>query len=183
MIEFSVKKTKIQLDFSFFAVLAFCFFLDSDNILLMSFAACVIHETGHLITMLLFDIDIRTLYFYGAGIKLGSYIRYADFKRRMIVLFAGSSANLMTCAFAFYFSCHTFAAINLVIGVFNLLSIGDLDGRQIVTAVSERYQLPAILLKIANFISCVLVLSVSLFYGGSIGITFYLTLLYMLLIR
>lgn len=183
MIEFSLNKTKIQLDFSFFAVLAFCFFLDSNNILLMSFAACIIHETGHLITMLLFHVDIRSLYFYGAGIKLGSCIRYTGFQRKIIILLAGSSANLIICAFAFYSYCHAFAAINLVIGVFNLLSIGDLDGRQIISAVSDQYRLPAILTKTADFMSYVLVLFVSLFYGDIIGITFYLTLLYMFLIR
>ena len=183
MIEFSLNKTKIQFDFSFFAILAFCFSLDSNNILPMSFAACVIHETGHLVTMLLFHIEIGSLYFYGAGIKLGSYIEYADFKRRMIVLFAGSSANLITCAFAICTNWYTFAAINFVVGVFNLLSVGDLDGRQILSAVSDRLHLPAVWTKIANFMSCVLVLSVSLFYGDSIGITFYLTLLYMFLIR
>lgn len=183
MIEFSVNKTKIQLDFSFFAVLAFCFFLDSNNILLMSFAACVIHEAGHLVVMLFYNINIRTLCFYGAGIKLSSCCEYADFKKRIAILLAGSTTNLIICMLSLCLNLYSFAAINLVTGFFNLLSVGDLDGRQIVSAVSEHYGLPATMHKTINFISLCTIIAVSMFFGDSIGITFYLTLLYMLLLK
>lgn len=183
MIEFNLRKTKIQLDFSFFAVLAFCFFLDRNNILFMSFAACVLHETGHLITMLLFRIDIRTLCFYGAGVRLGACLNNTAFGKRIAVLLAGSSANLLTCALTLCLGFNLFAAVNLMIGIFNLLSIGDFDGKQIITAVTEQFDFPCAIPKVSTVISCIIVISISLYYTDSIGITFYLTLLYMLLIR
>ncbi len=183
MIEFNVKNIRIGLDFSFFAVMAFCFFLDKNGILMMSLAACVLHETGHLIAMIFFDIEIRSLYFFGAGIKLGCDIRKEGLGKSIIVLLAGSAANMIACIFSFSVCAYSFAAVNLVIGIFNLLSIGDLDGKQLVLILSERYLLSTLWLKLSTLFSCALVILLSLFCGKDIGITFYLTLLYMLMIR
>lgn len=183
MIEFSVKKTKIQLDFSFFAVLAFSFFLDKNGILLMSFAACIIHELGHLFAMLIFDVDIRSLCFYGAGIKLGCNIDRSHFKSSLLIYSAGCAANILFLVASIIFGSYKFAAINAVMCLFNILAIGDLDGSQIISLISDRYKLSGLWLRIVKISSYISVIITSLIIGDRVGLTFYFTLIYMLLTR
>ncbi len=183
MIEFNTNRIRIVLDFSFFAVLAFCFFLDNNGILLMSVAAMTIHELGHLIAMLISDIRISSLHFYGAGIKIGGDIRTAGIRKSIRVLSAGVVANMIACLVSLIAGSYYFAAVNLVIGAFNLLCIGDLDGKQLVLVMTELHRLPEALVRLSGLLSYSLVILISIFCGSTLGFTFYLTLIYMLLIR
>ena len=131
MIEFSLRgKTKLAVDFTFFAALALFFYFDESGFGLMSISACVIHEAGHLLALFIMKKDFISLTFYGGGIKIG-YEKNVDVPAFLIV--AGSFFNFVFFIafyfiFALEFNFKTFAVINLIIGVFNLLPLRYFDG-------------------------------------------------------
>lgn len=183
MIEFKVFKTLIQMDFSFFAVLALCFFLDSNGLIFASLTACLLHETGHLLMMLVFRLDINSVIFYGAGIRLCCNIERLDCGRKTAVLGAGCAVNLLSYAVSFLCGSYAFASINLMMCAFNLIPIGDLDGAQLADAVCERYRPHRLITYALKLLPLGFLAAVVIMYGGNIGVSFYLTALYMCCIR
>lgn len=134
MLEFSLtKKTRIYLDFTFFAAIALFFYLDESGFGIMSIAACIIHETGHLTALYKEKRDINSLTFYGGGIKIG-YEKNLD--ASYFILVAGSLFNFILFAVLYFsfqenYELKIFAIINLIIGIFNLLPLKYFDGARI----------------------------------------------------
>lgn len=182
MIELNTKSVAIRLDFSFFAALAFGFFLDTNGIMLMSLAACLIHEMGHLVMMMIFDVRVSSICFYGAGICIGADFDMARLLKKVIILSGGIISNIIMCAVAICSAAYIFAAVNLAIAAFNLLAIGNLDGCKIVKAVSDSFRWSDMWLKCFNVISVLIIIAFSLLYGENISISFYATLLYMIFV-
>lgn len=56
MIELKLKRTALRLDFTFVAVLALFFWLDSGGFGLITLAVCAAHEMAHLAVMLMCGI-------------------------------------------------------------------------------------------------------------------------------
>ena len=127
------KKTRICVDFTFFAAMALFFYIDKNGMGLMSVAACVIHECGHLLALFIEKRDFNSLTFYGGGIKIGYEKKHGA---SVFLLSAGSILNIVIFIF-FYFiftmqiDLKIFAIINLIIGIFNLLPIKYFDGGQL----------------------------------------------------
>ena len=53
MIEFYIRKVKFNIEFGFLAVVALLCILDDGRYLLYGVWACIIHEVGHIVPMLL----------------------------------------------------------------------------------------------------------------------------------
>jgi stage IV sporulation protein FB len=172
MIKTRFAGVEIGADFTFFAVIAIFLALDSTGFALMSLAVCIIHEAGHLTAMLIYSRRPDSIMFRGGGIKISfDYTRGSNLKGDSVfILCAGSAVNI-GLFFALYFSLPKtdiypvmFAVLNLVIGVFNLLPIGCLDGKRLL----EMF-LPKKVLKAAEISAlCVIatLISVALSRGG-----------------
>lgn len=132
MVSISIGGMRIGFDFSFFAVIAVFFALDDSGYAIFCIAACLCHEAGHLVLLLLTDHVPESLIFSGSGICI---------KQReepsLPVLAAGCTVNFVLFA-VFYFLLERtsvyrliFAVSNLCIGILNLLPIGELDGKKL----------------------------------------------------
>ena len=144
MLKFRLKRIEIRIDFSFFAVLAMVLLVDKSGCAVLSLIASVCHETGHLLVLIIEKNFPGYITFYGGGIKISKCKNKASFA----VLLAGSLSNFLlgfiflaasdgTSIFPLLFAC-----ANLLIGVFNLLPLPNLDGGQLVAMAAERLLKP-----------------------------------------
>ena len=138
MLELRLCNTALRLDFSFFAVLSLFFFFDSTGTGQLSLCACACHELGHLAVMTAVGARVDSLTFYGAGIRIGARLDDLKSGERAAVLAAGCAVNLLLCAAALLCGSVRFAAVNLMLGAFNLLPVGALDGAQLLALATAR---------------------------------------------
>lgn len=130
---------KINIDFSFLIFLTLVFLIRNGNDIFTFFIVCLIHEAAHAAVICVCGGSIRSLYFYGMGIKLIPYYRgILAVKKEVAVLISGPLANITIylllrncCGF------EEFAIINLYAGLFNLLPYNSLDGGALIGIVSE----------------------------------------------
>ncbi len=182
MIVFNIGKIQVRMDFSFFAVLCICFFLDKSGVCLLSVLAAAAHELGHFAVILLCGAPPDSLTFYGAGIRIGCAYQRLAFWGQLCVLAAGCCTNLLLFAAAMLCGAEKFAAVNLVTCAFNLLCIGQLDGALIVRAVCAYMGFGGWFSALAAVLSFGVAAAVLIISGSGMGITFYLTVAYMLLV-
>lgn len=182
MIVFSIGKTEVRIDFSFFAVLCICFFLDKSGVCLFSILAAAAHEFGHFAAILLCGESPDSVTLYGAGIRINCLYQRLAFWGQICVLAAGCCTNLLLFAAAMLCGAEQFAAVNLVTCAFNLLCIGRLDGALIVRAICAHMGFGGWFSGIAAALSFSAAAAAAIIMGNGMGITFYLTIAYMLLL-
>lgn len=126
-------KIRVSLDFTFFAVLGLVCVFDSGGYGILYLAACLCHETAHLAVMAVKGQMPKEVFFSGGGICIKQAQGFS-----FAVLLAGPAANfLLFGIFRFGVEQNSiykmiFAAANLCVGVFNLLPMGDLDGKRLI---------------------------------------------------
>lgn len=133
-------KTNISVRFSFLAVVALLTLSETSASVFMSLMSCFLHETGHLLAMFLFGVKVKRIVLYGAGIKIIRGYSLKEKKKEFIILISGCLMNVIMF-FLFFFlkgeSFKTFAVINLVTAIFNILPIKSLDGGAILLLLTE----------------------------------------------
>lgn len=140
MVSFMLGKIRVSLDFTFFAVLGLMCVLDSGGYGILYLAACLCHEAAHLAVMAVKGQVPREIFISGGGICIK---QAQDFS--LAVLSAGSAVNfLLFGIFRFGLEQDSiykmiFAAANLCVGVFNLLPMGDLDGKRLIEELLIRH--------------------------------------------
>ena len=114
--------------FSFFAVMGFLICTDRDGTAFLCLLSCVLHEFGHLAVMLWERRPPALIRLYGGGIHISGG------NASIPAVTAGCAANLIL--FAVFGlpawenrSLRLFGAFNLLICLFNLLPIRELDGK------------------------------------------------------
>lgn len=131
MVSFMLGKIKVSLDFTFFAVLGFVCAFDSGGYGIMYLASCLFHEAAHLAVMAFKGRIPREILFSGGGICIRQPSE-AEFS----VLAAGPAANFLLFGIFYFGSVQdsiyktVFAVSNLCAGVFNLMPMGELDGKK-----------------------------------------------------
>lgn len=132
MISFTLNKTEIRLDFSFFAAVAIFVLLDRTGQSITALAACITHEMAHLISMWCFSVNASSITFYAAGISVNSeQLEFTPFGVRLSVYSAGAAMNIIVAVALFLLGRKLEGFINLFTGLINLLPIGGLDGARI----------------------------------------------------
>ena len=175
-----IKGVKLRLCFSFPAVLSLSFLMGEGNSgkLLVMLACCALHECGHIAATLLCGCKPGELTLYGGGIKLTTPVRLNSFKKDIFILASGCGVNFLL-AFA---SCLVkgeltfFAQVNLLLGGFNLLPVGYLDGGKMLELVLNGRG--AVWIK-GCFALLVAVLAVLCAVNGHMSVTLVCVLLYM----
>jgi len=181
MIRFKAGGIPVSADFGFFAVIAVFLRFDATGYGMLSLAACAVHEAGHLIAALIRGERIREIALRGGGIKITAE------KNGLFVLFAGSLVNLALFFILYFLLPRTdirpvmFAVLNLIIGVFNLLPVGCLDGKLILSEF-----LPAFIpetavktLEAVAFLSVIACLIAAVFFG-KVNFTLIIVLIYIM---
>lgn len=189
MLEFKFKNVTAAFDFSFFASAALLTLL-SGNYALLGLAACLWHETGHLIAMKLCKIPLKKVVFYGAGIKIvpDKLINFTGFGSSFLTLISGSAANFAAAAALWgtpNADLKLFAAINLVIGLFNLLPLRYFDGGKLLLLLIRQlcaFSTACLLERFLGWLNVFLIMSVLIIFAftGKGNFTLYATLCYLL---
>lgn len=132
MIELKLKRTAIRFDFSFFAVLALFFWLDIDGFGLIALAVCAAHELAHLAVMEVCGIKPESITFYGAGIRITApATELCSPGVQAAVFSAGCVMNFILAAALWSMNYDRAAAVSLLTGCFNLIPVGEFDGRRL----------------------------------------------------
>lgn len=134
MIELSVKSFKLTFTFGFFFILGITS-LNDDRLGLMSLLFCTAHELGHFAAITFFGASVREIRFYGAGIKMSSCGSELLSKPKRAAIYLGGPA--VNFVFALLLR-GDLSAVNLWLGVFNLLPIKYFDGGKLLAlAIKE----------------------------------------------
>lgn len=126
---FTIHKTKISIDFSFFLLLSFAVFYGYKNaVLIVLFSS--LHELGHLLCLILIKACPQRIIvsFYGISMKYNNKI--SKFYE-LLVIICGPAVNLIL-----YLILKD--DINLALLIINLYPVLPLDGGRIVYLLSEK---------------------------------------------
>jgi Zn-dependent protease len=189
MIEIKFLRTVFRLRFDFFAAVAVLFLFYDEKIALWGLYAALFHETGHLIAMFFCDVPVKSVTLYGAGIAIDTK-HSRDFlpvKTDLFILSAGAAVNFAVCAYCEVFfenaAINLFGAVNLVIGLFNLLPLSSFDGGRIISALTRAVCPPDRAEALDRFrfnleLFFIPAAAVAFFILGNRNITLYMTLAY-----
>lgn len=102
--------------------------------MLLGIPAILLHESGHIVVAWLFGVKVKKV---GVS-KLGFYTmrESGPYWANLCISFAGPLVNLLL-AFALWDALPTFAWVNLVAGVYNLLPIPHSDGKRILALLRQ----------------------------------------------
>ena len=132
MIELKLKRTALRWDFSFFAVLAVFFIWDYSGFGFAALGICTAHELAHLAVMRLCGMSPDSLTFYGAGIRLSARaVESAPPGVQAAVYAAGCAMNFLLGGVFLAAGEGRIAAVSFAAGAFNLLPLGEFDGRRL----------------------------------------------------
>ena len=112
----------------FFLLLAWLNYLDRDQIVPLALAACLFHELGHYLAIRLAKSDIKLIRLTAVGAEM-VLSRPLSYGGELLAALAGPLVNLTLAALLCRWQWGgLFAGLNLVLGCFNLLPVGRLDG-------------------------------------------------------
>lgn len=145
---FTIHKTKISIDFSFFLLLSFAVFYGYKNaVLIVLFSS--LHELGHLLFLILIKAYPQRIIvsFYGISMKYNNKI--SKFYE-LLVIICGPAVNLIL-----YLILKD--DINLALLIINLYPVLPLDGGRIVYLLSEKIS------KVITIIFLILLMTISIY--------------------
>lgn len=124
------------------AALWFVLYRDYSGLVRVGLLAALLHECGHVAVWLVMTKSLPVLSFSLRGIGLDASAAYLTRRQTFLLALAGPLTNLLLCAAALgkmqlaasYWG-YFFAAANLATGLFNLLPVGDLDGRRMLQSI------------------------------------------------
>lgn len=183
--QFKIKSTRIELSFTFLALILLTACFDKEGILLISLVSSILHELIHLALIIAFGGKISQISFsiFGGNIKRSKAIKLTNFKEFFISISAPAT-NILAGALLVLFNINLWGYINLIIGVFNILPFYDFDGgRGLFYLLSNCLDL-SIVNKILNVTSILSVLvissfTVAVFFNSKTGVSMLLLCVYM----
>lgn len=133
---FSFSGIKVEITFLFIAFIAFILSLKAPSNVLITILSSLIHESGHLVSMIAIGNKPSKVRFELTGINIirNQDIRISN-KAEILISLGGPVANAIVFVFCCVCLCFynndfilTVACINLILMVFNLLPVKRLDG-------------------------------------------------------
>lgn len=144
--KFRIGQISVRVSFLFFAVLTLACVTDNSEIAFSSLICAMLHEGGHIAALFFFGSAPNEIHFgiFGVRIQHNNYM-LPDYAQ-MVVVLCGPLLNL--ALFAVMLAASLFlqsrillmlCAVNLIMGVFNLMPILPLDGGRALKIVLERF--------------------------------------------
>lgn len=137
--------TEIYVSFLFCAVLCFMLVIDRTGLIIPTFFAIFIHESGHMLAMWAAECQLRAIRLIPTSVQI---VRGFSPKRggELAITLCGPAANiLMFCVlganYLFFKNAQslTFSLLNLVIALFNLMPVSGLDGGTVLAIILSRF--------------------------------------------
>ena len=130
---------EFNVSFPFALMVAILLCCDSTGMMSVSLLSIFLHEMGHLIALYLLKLPPRRVNFRLCGIEIVESRLYCGYSAQLAVAASGPMINILFGLILLPFSNMSFAAIisatNIVIGVFNLLPLSQLDGGEILYCI------------------------------------------------
>lgn len=134
----NVRGSKVKISFFFFVTISFALVLDTTDTAVLTLFAAIIHESGHLVCMLVCGERPSKILLAPFGMSISRFSG-CSYRKEICISLAGPLANLLVAALLFAVSCicdvsglAKAVAVNIALAVFNLLPIEPLDcGRAI----------------------------------------------------
>lgn len=121
---------------SFFALLTLMLLTCDSLLISMSLIVSLLHESGHILAMILCKDKIKTLKITAAGLRIDKINSMnLSYNQEIFIALAGVCMNFILCGVSalIYYTCGSksvlgFLCINIIVAIFNLLPIESLDG-------------------------------------------------------
>lgn len=148
----------VRISFLFIALLATMLLINDRTIVYYGLISAFIHEASHLIIYYIFFNKPKEINFHITGIKAIKQSRLLCYNKEIIMLLGGSLSNIIVLLLCLFLNKYLlFGYVNLFLGAFNLLPIGNFDGGQILSLLLKKHNKPIIIKKIISIIFCVLI--------------------------
>ncbi len=176
---------RIEIRFSFPAVLAVILCTDTSGTALLCLLACALHEIGHIAVMCIDGRLPEKIVFYGGGMKL------TGGGKSIPVIISGCAVNFLLFAAFYYFAAdynlRLFGVLNLLTGLFNLMPVQPFDGYNLLEKLLIRFLPPekiASVLKITEVAACAAAapLIVIFFLNGGVNFSSVVFLFYLFVV-
>lgn len=137
MTELCVRGVRYRLSFGFLIMLAV---LCCTGRTFAAYAfACLTHELGHLLCMTLLGVRVSAVTFAAGGILIEpARERLLPISKELPVLLSGAGVNLLLGLLFLQLGARDAAAVQIVVGVWNLLPSSSLDGGAVLRCCTER---------------------------------------------
>ncbi len=188
--KFKLFGTEFYISFLFAAVLCFMLVIDRTGLVIPTFFAVFIHETGHLLAMWAADCQPRAVRLIPASVQIIHGFPPHP-RAQAAITVCGPVANIVVfaallinfCAFKNDVSLR-FGVLNLIIGIFNLLPVSGLDGGTLLTLVISHFTDPFRAEGIVRIITAVFafvafIIGVYLWVSGTVNISVFIIALYL----
>lgn len=125
---FHIKKLYISISWHFFIMIIWIILTGKINAFFICLIALIIHELGHIITIYLLNEKINIFYIlpFGFCCRIKNQNKISS-KNMIKILVSGPISSILTSIICIFWS-RNFAMVNFIIGIFNLLPLGSLDG-------------------------------------------------------
>ncbi len=184
--QFKIKSTKVDVSFTFLALILLTTCFDKEGILLISLISSVIHELIHIAFIIAFGGKISEITFsiFGGNIKRSKALKLTNLKEFFISISAPAT-NILAGALLVLFNIRLWGYINLIIGGFNILPFYDFDGGRGLFYLFSNYLNHSSVNKILNVTSALSVIlistfTVAVFFNGKTGVSMLLLCVYMI---
>ncbi|MBR5472350.1 MAG: site-2 protease family protein [Clostridia bacterium] len=188
--KFKFLGTQIYVSFLFCALICFMLAVDRTGFILPTFFAVFVHEMGHLLAMWAADCQPREIRLIPSSVQI---VRGFSTKKygEAAITFCGPAANIVLFGALFlnYLAFKneqslTFAILNLVIALFNLLPVSGLDGGTLLIIFLSRftdvYKAESIVrIVTAVFAFIAFLLGVYLWVSGTVNISLFIVATYL----
>lgn len=133
-----IHNTNLQISYTLICLCALCLVTNTFDGFVICFLSVLIHETGHLIPIAVFGDFPRTIKISLFEIAISDNNRNVrPLFQNIIIIFFGPFANFICfiIGYLLYLFCNdfflSFSAVNLFLGLFNMLPVLSLDGGQL----------------------------------------------------
>ena len=138
-----MKRFRFRIDPSAAAALLWLIFVDRSRYAVLSFAAAMVHEMGHLAAARLLDIKMRKMHIGSMGARLFLDSGLLSYRDEALIAAAGPAANLLCLLAVLPILSQRpsadgllfFAAASLCLAAINLLPLCGFDGGRIICAL------------------------------------------------
>jgi stage IV sporulation protein FB len=133
---------KLEVTGGFLLLAAWLNYLDRQAIVPLALVACACHELGHYVAIRLLGGDIKQINLTAIGAEM-VLLRPLCGWRECVAALAGPVVNLLLAlCFSRWESGSTFVGLNLVLGCFNLMPVGRLDGGRVLDYILSLFLIP-----------------------------------------
>ncbi|MGN0526646.1 MAG: site-2 protease family protein [Acutalibacteraceae bacterium] len=166
--QFKIKNTSINLSFSFFALILIVLLSNSKEMYIYAFISAMLHECIHLFFITVFSGFPKSISLSIFGGNIERNIITCSYIQEFIINISAPIFNIILGVAMLFLNFKIFGAINIALGIFNILPFYNFDGGNALKIILIRIVSEEAADKIVFLISVVLTVGFTLFSIASV---------------